>query len=170
VHRELEIINTGLHCNAVRIWVRDTGRLAAAAEDALREGMDVWFCPELSSASRDATLRHLARSAAAAVGLRARWPGQLVFCVSGELTLFMRGIIKGRTYSRRTRMPALREVLRSGACNAPLNAFLARAAAAVREVFSGPVTYASLPAERVDWDTLSTSSVSTTTGWSLTKT
>jgi hypothetical protein len=170
VHRELEIINTGLYCNAVRIWVRDTGRLAAAAEDALREGMDVWFCPELSSASRDATLRHLARSAAAAVGLRARWPGQLVFCVGGELTLFMRGIIKGRTYSRRTRMPALREILRSGACNAPLNAFLARAAAAVREVFSGPVTYASLPAERVDWDTLSTSSVSTTTGWSLTKT
>src|SRR5580693_4522591 len=95
--------------------------------------MDVWFCPELSSASRDATLRHLARSAAAAVGLRARWPGQLVFCVGGELTLFMRGIIKGRTYSRRTRMPALREILRSGACNAPLNAFLARAAAAVRE-------------------------------------
>jgi hypothetical protein len=151
--RELEIISTGLHCNAVRIWARDTGRLAAAAEDALRQGLEVWFCPELSSGSRDATLRHLARSAAAAEELRARWPGKLVFCVGGELTLFMRGIIKGRTYSRRTRMPALREVLRSGAHNAPLNAFLARAAAAVREVFGGPVTYASLPAERVDWDT-----------------
>jgi hypothetical protein len=115
VHRELVIINTGLHCNAVRIWARDTGRLAAAAEDALRQGMDVWFCPELSNGSRDATLRHLARSAAAAEELRARWPGQLVFCVGGELALFMLGIIKGRTYSRRTGMPALREVLRSGA-------------------------------------------------------
>jgi hypothetical protein len=152
VRRELEIISAGLHCNAVRIWARDTRRLAAAAEDALRQGMDVWFCPELSSGSPDATLRHLARSAAAAEELRARWPGQLVFCVGGELTLFMRGIIKGRTYSRRTRMPELREALRSGAHNAPLNAFLARAAAAVREVFGGPVTYASLPAERVDWD------------------
>jgi hypothetical protein len=47
VHRELEIIKTGLHCNTVRICARDTGRLATAAEDALRQGLEVWFCPEL---------------------------------------------------------------------------------------------------------------------------
>jgi hypothetical protein len=64
----------------------------------------------------------------------------------------MRGIIQGRTYNRRTHMPALREVIRSGAHNRPLNEFLARASAAAREVFRGPVTYASLPFERVDWD------------------
>jgi hypothetical protein len=153
VRRELEIIRTGLHCNAVKICARDTGRLAAAAEEALRQGLEVWLCPELWNKPPDATLRHIARSAAAAGELRARWPGQVVLSVGTELTFFMRGIIKGRTYSSRTRGAAtLREVIRSGAHNKPLNAFLARASAAVREVFSGPVSYASLPYERVDWD------------------
>lgn len=40
VHRELEIIKAGLHCNAVKICARDIGRLAAAAEDALLSGWD----------------------------------------------------------------------------------------------------------------------------------
>src|SRR5580700_7939927 len=72
--RELEIIKTGLHCNAVRIRARDTGRLTAAAGTAL-----------------------------------------------------MRGIVKGRTRSRR--IPAIREAMRSGAGNRELTAFLARASA-----------------------------------------
>jgi hypothetical protein len=148
--RELEIIKTGLHCNAVRIRARDTGRLAAAAEDALRQGLEVWFCPELWDRFPDTTLRHLVRSAAAAEELRARWPGQLVFCAGNELTLFMRGIVKGRTRGRR--IPAIREAIRSSAGDGPLNAFLARASAAVRREFHGPVTYASLPFEQVDWD------------------
>lgn len=150
VRRELEIIKTGLHCNAARICARNTGRLAAAAEVALRQGLEVWFCPELWDKSPDTTLRHIARSAAAAEELRARWPGQLVFSVGNELTLFMHGIVKGRTRSRR--IPAIREAIRSGVGNRPLNAFLARASAAVREEFHGPVSYASLPFERVDWD------------------
>lgn len=151
VHRELEIIRTGLHCNAVRIRARDIGRLTAAAEDALRQGLEVWFSPELwNNRSPGTTLRYVTRAAAAAEELRARWPGQLVFSVGNELTLFMRGIVKGRTMNGR--IPAIREAIRSGDHNRPLNAFLARASTAVREVFSGPVTYASLPFERVDWD------------------
>lgn len=148
--RELAIIKAGLHCNAVRVRARDARRLAAAAETALRQGLEVWFSPELWDKSPDATLRHLARSAAAAEELRAKWPGKLVFCAGNELTLFMRGIVKGRTRSRR--IPAIREAVRSGADSRPLNAFLARASAAVREEFHGPVSYASLPFEQVDWD------------------
>ncbi len=34
----------------------------------------------------------------------------------------------------------------------PANAFLARAAGSVRTTFGGPVSYASLPFERVGWD------------------
>jgi hypothetical protein len=150
VHRELEIIKTGLHCNAVRIRARDIGRLTAVAEDALRHGLEVWFSPERWNKSPDTTLRYVTRAAAAAEELRARWPGQLVFSVGNELTLFMRGIVKGRTMNER--VPAIRAAIRSGDHNRPLNAFLARASTAVREVFSGPVTYASLPFERVDWD------------------
>lgn len=150
-HRELEIIKTGLHCNAVRIRGRDIGRLTAVAKDALRQGLEVWFSPELWNKSPDTTLRYITRAAAAAEELRARWPGQLVFSVGNALTLYMSGIVKGRTINGR--VPAIREAIRSGADQRQLNAFLARASAAVREVFSGPVTYASeQPLERVDWD------------------
>lgn len=150
MHRELEIIKSGLHCNAVRIRARDIGRLTAAAEGALGQGLEVWLSPELWNKSPDTTLRYLTRAAAAAEELRARWPGQLVFSVGNELTLFMHGIVKGRTIHGR--IPATRDAFRSGADHRQLNAYLSRASAAVREVFSGPVTYASLPIERVDWD------------------
>jgi hypothetical protein len=73
-----------------------------------------------------------------------------VFSVGNELTLFMGGIVKGRTINGR--IPAIREAIRSGADHRQLNTFLARASTAVREVFGGPVTYASLPFEHVDWD------------------
>ncbi len=43
------------------------------------------------------------------------------------------------------------DVVRSGAHNRPLNAFLAEATTRVGDVFGGPLTYASLPFETVDW-------------------
>ena len=58
-------------------------------------------------------------------------------------------IIPGWSHSQRVQgaSPAL---IKSRA--KPLNVFLARASQAVRAVFDGPVTYASLPPEHVDWD------------------
>jgi hypothetical protein len=47
VHRELAIIKTDLHCNAVRICGRGIARLVTAAEDALDQGLEVWLSPEL---------------------------------------------------------------------------------------------------------------------------
>ena len=149
VHRELEIIQTDLSCTAVKLRGRDIGRVIAAAEDALHQGLEVWLSPELWNRSPETTIRYLSRAAAAAEELHTQWPGHVVFSVGTELTLFMRGIVPGRTIGGRER--ALREILTSGAYNAPLNAFLARAAGAVREVFNGPVTYAALPFEQVDW-------------------
>lgn len=150
MRRELEIIRTGLHCTAVKIRGRDIGRVAAAAEEALRLGLEVWFCAESWNRSPDTTVRHIRRAAVAAQELHARWPGRLVFNVGTELTVFMRGIVAGR--SNNGRIPAVRQAMRSGAHNGPLNAFLARAGAAVRAEFDGPVTYSALPFERVDWD------------------
>lgn len=118
----------------------------------MQQGLEVWISPELWNKSPDTTLRYVARAAAAAEELRGRWPGQVVFVVGNELTFFMRGIVNGRTFSRRTNILALREAIGSGTRDGLLNAFLARATAAVRHVFNGPVTYASLPFERVDWD------------------
>jgi hypothetical protein len=149
VHRELEIIKTDLRCTAVKVRGRDIGRVAAAAEDALGQGLEVWLSPELWNRSPETTIRYISRAAAVAEELHTQWPGQVVFSVGTELTLFMRGIVAGRTLGRRVR--ALREVLTTGASNAPLNAILARATVAVRKVFNGPVTYAALPSEQVDW-------------------
>ena len=149
VHRELEIIKTDLHCTAVKIRGRHVERVMAAAADALNQGLEVWLSPELWNRPPDTTLRYISRAATAAEDLHTGWPGQVVFSVGTELTLFMRGIVAGRTPGRRVR--ALRGALTTGAGHPPLNAFLTRAAQAVREVFSGPVTYAALPFERVDW-------------------
>jgi hypothetical protein len=52
--RELEIIRTGLHANAVRICGRDPGRVLAAARDALKQGLEVWLSPESGTPPRRA--------------------------------------------------------------------------------------------------------------------
>lgn len=150
VHRELEIIRVDLRCTAVKVRGRDIGRVMAAAEDALGQGLEVWLSSELWNRSPDTTMRYIVRAATVAEKLQAQWPGRVVFSVGTELTLFMRGIVAGRTSGRR--FQALRDVLTTGAHNAPLNAFLVRATRAAREVFGGPVTYAALPFERVDWE------------------
>jgi hypothetical protein len=47
--------------------------------------------------------------------------------------------------------PSFWETVRSGAHNAPLNAFLSKANQAVRQHFKGKVSYASAPLETVGW-------------------
>jgi len=149
--RELQIIRDDLHCNAVRFQGTDIGRLTTAAADALKlGGLQVWLSPELFKKSREATIAYLAKAAAAAEPLREQFPGQLVFCVGTESSLFTKGIVPGRTVNQR--IASIRRAgLRSGAYAPQLQAFLAEAAERVRKVFHGPLTYASTPFEVVDW-------------------
>jgi hypothetical protein len=151
VRRELEIIRNDLHCNAVRLQGRDPERLRLAAEPALELGLEVWFSPELWDHDADETVAYLGPAARTAQRLHERWPGRVVFSVGSELTLFLRGIVPGANILKRLESPKLVEIIRSGRHNAPLNAFLGRAASVVRREFQGPVTYASLPFEAVDW-------------------
>lgn len=150
MRRELDIIRGDLHANAVRLGGRDPRRLLAAAGYAASIGLHVWLGPELWNATPRRTLSYLTATAAAAEPLSRRWPGRLTFSVGNELTLFMRGIVPGRTLAQRSRRPRLRQVVLSG--QDTLRAFLAQAAASVRRVYSGPVSYSALPFERVDWD------------------
>ncbi|MGH3258828.1 MAG: hypothetical protein ACRDOU_26095 [Streptosporangiaceae bacterium] len=147
--RELAIIRDDLHCNAVRFQGTDITRLTTAAADALKLGLRVWLSPELFDQSREATIAYLAQ-AAAAEPLHRQFPGQLVFCVGTESSLFTPGIIPGRTVGRRIAR-IRRAGLRSGAYDQPLQAFLAEANEKVRQVFGGPLAYASVPFEVVDW-------------------
>ena len=152
VRREFEIIRNDLHANAVRIGARDLGRVTVAARAALDQGLEVWFSPLLWDRSPQETLAYLTKGAAAAEPLRAQHPDQVVFCLGGELTLFMNGIVEGKRFTDRVSRPTFFPAVKAGAHNKPLNEFLARANAAVRSVFHGPVTYASLVWEKVHWD------------------
>lgn len=151
VHRELEIIKRDLHCNAVRLQGLDLDRLAVAAEDALRQGLEVWFSPEMWDREPEETRSYVVDGAKRAEELRGRWPNHVVFSVGSEVTLFTQGFLPGKNVFERLGHPSLLKTLRAGKHNPPLNAFLAATNSQVREVFHGPVTYASVGLETVDW-------------------
>jgi hypothetical protein len=79
----------------------------------------------LWSASPQRTLHYITEAAAAAEPLFRRWPDRLTFCVGNELTLFMRGIVPGRSHARRSRPTVLRKVVLTpsgrtrGGCSPP---------------------------------------------------
>jgi len=74
-----------------------------------------------------------------------------VFSVGSELTLFMKGVVEGSNFTSRISNPTLISRVKAGEHNRPLNDFLEKANAAVRSVFHGKVTYASLLWEAVNW-------------------
>jgi len=150
VHREIEIMKNDLHCNAVKICGLAIDRLMMAARDALKQGLEVWLAPRMFEKSEQETFDYIVECATAAETLRQQWP-QLVFVLGCELTLFMQGIVEGNNLFERMGNPAFWEHIKAGTHNKPLNAFLARANEAIRQVFRGKVTYASAPLEAVDW-------------------
>ena len=151
VRRELQIIKEDLHCNAVNIGARDINRLVTAATAALEQGLEVWLSPLLWDKSEDETIAYLVRAARPLEALREKWPDKVVLSVGGESTLFMQGILPGKDIMQRLRSPKFRASIMSGEHNGPLNAFLAKAVAAVRNEFKGKLTYHALIWENVDW-------------------
>jgi hypothetical protein len=151
VHRELEIIKNDLHCNAVSISALDVGRIVTAATAALEEGLEVWLSPLLWDKSEDETVAYLAKAAGPLEALHRQWPDEVVLSVAAESTLFMQGILEGKNIIQRLGNPKFRARIMAGEHNGPLNAFLAKAVAAVRKEFKGRLTYHSLIWEKVDW-------------------
>ena len=152
VHRELEIIKNDLHCNSVRICGLDLNRLQTAAEDALAQGLDVWLSPEMWDRSIEETLRYLREGAQVAESLRQSSPDKVILSVGSEATLFMQGIVEGENFMQRMKNPSFWVNIQAGKHNEPLNAFLSKARDAVKQTFKGPVTYFSVPFEKVDWN------------------
>lgn len=150
--RELQIARDDLHCNAVRLIGRDVDRLVGVAERALALGLEVWLSPALWGRSPDETLHYDVSAAERAERLRQQHPGRFVLVLGSELTLFMQGIVPGKDFAARTREAFIRIKTGDHSANDRLNAFLGRASTAVRDVYHGPVTYASLVWEDVDWD------------------
>lgn len=148
VRRELEIIREDLHANAVRIVGSDVGRMTAVAEIALGLDLEVWFSPAFFEYSQDETAARLVAAAEAAARLAAAHPGRVIFVAGGELTLFTPGILPGKSVTERLQNlkgdPALLG-------NGKLNEYLAALVPRLRAGFDGPLIYASLAFEQVDW-------------------
>ena len=151
VERELEIVAGDLHCTAVRIQSADLARLGWTAQVALELGLEVWLSPDLWDRDAGDTLAHLVSAAGVAEELRQGHPGRVFLSVGSELSMFMCGIIPGDTVPERIALPDLGTFLLAAATQQRLNEYLARAAAAVRPVFGGQITYCALMTEHVDW-------------------
>lgn len=152
VRREIEIIRNDLHCSAIRLQGRDLNRLVAASRVALEMGLDVWFSPELWDRSHDETCDYISSAAGVAQDLLDRAPGRVVLSVGSEVLLFTRGLVPGDNVLERLGNPKLRELLRSPTTQEGLASFVRRLAESARAQFRGPLTYASVGMERVDWD------------------
>ncbi|MGD0377806.1 MAG: hypothetical protein ABSB01_24920 [Streptosporangiaceae bacterium] len=150
--RELQIARDDLHCNAVRLIGRDVDRLVQVAERALALGLEVWLSPALWGRSPDQTLQYHVSAAERAERLRQQHRDRFVLVLGSELTIFMHGIVPGRDFGARTREAFTRIKAGDHSANDRLNDFLGRASTAVRGVYHGPLTYASLIWEDVDWD------------------
>ncbi|MGH7692771.1 MAG: abortive infection protein [Candidatus Dormibacteria bacterium] len=150
--RELQIARDDLHCNAVRLVGRDVDRLAQVAEVAVALNLEVWLSPALWGRSPDDTLRYCVSAAERAERLHQQHPDRFVLVLGSEMTIFMQGIVPGRDFTARTREAFTRVKAGDHSANDRLNDFLGRASTAVRGVYHGPLTYASLIWEEVDWD------------------
>ncbi|GAA2937751.1 MULTISPECIES: hypothetical protein [Streptomyces] len=152
VRREMRVIRDELRCDAVRVTGGDRDRLETAARHAAEAGLEVWYCPFTNGLTPDELLDFLTDGAERAERLR-RTGADVVFLTGSEISLFTSGFLPGDTYAERQTLFAdprrVREVLPQ--VPAKINAFLGKAVTEVRARFNGPVGYASLPFEGVDW-------------------
>lgn len=153
VEREIEIIKNDLHCNAIGISGKDIDRVMLTSEAALNQGLEAWLNPaDWTNVPPEPTLAYITEAAKAAQPLHERYPGKVVFSVGSEFTLFVQGIIPGKTFMHRLQTAFSPDFQKSpDKRNKPLNDFLGQVSKAVRAVFDGPIMYRSLVWEDVDW-------------------
>ncbi|MFI1989015.1 hypothetical protein [Actinoplanes sp. NPDC020271] len=144
--RDLRAVRDDLHCTAVRVMGGDPGRIELAAGVAAGLGLEVWLSPYPLELNDREMLDLFADCARRAERLRRRG-AEVVFVTGAEISLMNRGFLPGEDIHER--IAGIRAHL--GTVGAAVNAFLTRAVATVREHFHGPITYASVPFERVDW-------------------
>jgi hypothetical protein len=151
VRREMHVIASELRCTAVRITGGEPGRLSIAAERAAAAGLEVWFSPFPCELPTEQLAPLFADYADRAEHLR-RSGARVVLVTGAKLTLFAAGFLPGGNFFERVKLaqsPSQELSAAFAAMPAKLNGFLAETAAAARERFSGPVSYASAPWEPV---------------------
>ncbi|MEV0616511.1 hypothetical protein AB0I81_24565, partial [Nonomuraea sp. NPDC050404] len=152
VRREMQIIREDLHCDAVRITGGDADRLEIAARHAAQAGLETWYSPFTNGLTQGELMAFIIDSAERAERLR-REGARVILLTGSEISLFTSGFLPGDNFQERLGLMAEPARLRAAlpGLHARVNAFLRRAVVAVRERFGGPISYASLPLEGVDW-------------------
>ncbi|MFD7491031.1 hypothetical protein ACFV8T_01175 [Streptomyces sp. NPDC059832] len=152
VQREMRVIREDLHCDAVRITGGHADRLETAARAAADAGLEVWYSPFTNGLTQDGLLAFLTDAAERAERLR-RDGARIVFLTGSEVTLFTDGFLPGDTFQERAANLADPAAFRAllPRLHATFNAFLARVVTEVRARFGGPIGYASVAFEGVDW-------------------
>jgi hypothetical protein len=152
VAAEMRIIRNDLHATAVRVTGGVAERLEVAARHAAAAGLEVWYSPFTNDLTVDELEDFLLDAAERAERIR-REGADVRFLTGSEISLMTIGLMPGATLTERAAVfsdPArLREIL--PAVQRRTNGVLARVVAGARERFGGPIGYASLPFEAVDW-------------------
>jgi hypothetical protein len=162
VRRELDIIGTDLHADAVRVYGNHRDRLTTAGAQALEAGLDLWLAPfpvDLDAGDLPAYLANYAADAEALRSHRAAGDAPEVVLVLGcELSLSARGFVPGDTWGQRAAVLTDPASFADPARFAELQRGLERwrdsqraIVAAARAVFGGRLTYAAGMWEEVDW-------------------
>ncbi|MBN9108453.1 MAG: hypothetical protein J0I34_06700 [Pseudonocardia sp.] len=152
VGEDMRIIREELLADAVRITGGVADRLEIAARHAAAVGLEVWYCPFTNDLTTDELLEFLLDAAERAERIR-RDGADIRFLTGSEISIMTIGLMPGKTLSERSGVLAdplrVREVLPD--VQRKTNALLARAVEGARARFGGPIGYASLPMEGVDW-------------------
>ncbi|HTJ40372.1 MAG TPA: hypothetical protein VL738_44820 [Dactylosporangium sp.] len=152
VRRDMQVIRDELRCDAVRVTGGVQERLETAARFAAEAGLEVWYCPFTNDLTRDELMAFILDGAERAERLRLEGAA-VVYLTGSEISMCNHGFLPGDGIVER--MGLLGDPMRIRAAipaaRAAVHEFLAEAVPAVRERFGGPVSYASLPFEAVDW-------------------
>lgn len=152
VAEDMRIIRDDLLADAVRITGGVADRLETAARHAAAAGLEVWYCPFTNDLTTDRLMAFLMDAAERAERIRQEG-ADVRFLTGSEISIMTVGLVPGDTLTERAAVLAdparIREVLPD--VQRTTNALLARAVAGARERFAGPIGYASLPMESVDW-------------------
>jgi hypothetical protein len=152
VRADLRVIRDELHCDAVRITGGVQDRLELAARFAAEAGLEVWYSPFTNGLDRDELMAFVLDGAERAERLR-NTGASVVYLTGSEIAMFTDEFLPGRDLTERMALFTDPVRMRAAipAARAAVHDFLAEALPAVRERFGGPVGYASIPLEAVDW-------------------
>ena len=133
-----------LNCNTIRLC-GNSDLLVAFTIVALDKGFDVWVSPRYINRDFIHTIKPLKQLATKLECVRERYPGRVALIIGNELTLDMKGLIKGDRYINR-----IRRVPFAYGYDKKLNKILKIITAEVRLRFKGKLLYAAAIHEKAD--------------------